>query len=142
MAVATAMLQQDRCTKNHVLLYDGARWRLLPGDSKTALGTDGGLGGAPARDYPFAHADQWASPLYCDRSHVQDVAAGAAEPWSLVVAAPLARRLLDGEGGGAAAAPPAAAPPPVDWPVETGYARECTADLTRLGKRGLSAQAG
>lgn len=91
LAVYTVLLSQDRCSKNWYLLLEkgGAIWRLLPGDSKSALGSDSGLGGAPAKDYAIEHADQWASPLYCDANHGQDLEASAREPWSRLVAAPL-----------------------------------------------------
>jgi hypothetical protein len=94
LAVMAALLTQDRCTKNYYLLLDkgGASWRLLPGDSKSAMGADSGLGGAPAKDYAIEHGDQWASPLYCDANHPQDVEASAREPWSKLVAAPLSGR--------------------------------------------------
>ena len=103
LSTAAVLLQQDRCTKNYFLLQERdrksgsiSRWSLLPGDSKTALGSDSGFGGEGehARDYALNHADQFASPLFCDRGHPQDVAAESAEPWSGVVVEPLQDGIL------------------------------------------------
>ena len=103
LSTAAVLLQQDRCTKNWLLLQErdrrsnnggggpSSRWSLLAGDSKTALGADSGFGGEAehARDYALNHSDQFASPLFCDRGHPQDVEAAAAEPWSGVVVEPI-----------------------------------------------------
>lgn len=114
LAAYAVLLSQDRCTKNFMLhLTPAGGWRLLPGDSKLALGSDSGLGGEHAHDYAIEVADQvsvcvcvagwkerkkkltthpktqWSSPLYCDARHPQDIEASARDPWSRLVAAPL-----------------------------------------------------
>lgn len=59
LAVYAVLLSQDRCTKNFGLYISPAgAWRLLPGDSKSALGSDSGLGGEHATDYAIEVADQ------------------------------------------------------------------------------------
>jgi len=118
LSTAAVLQTQDRCSKNWLLLQERdkensglSRWSLLAGDSKTALGADSGFGGESehARDYALNHSDQFASPLFCDRGHTQDVEASAVEPWSGVVVEPLDASLKkqigrsgggEGEGGG------------------------------------------
>ena len=118
LSTAAVLQTQDRCSKNWLLLQERdkensglSRWSLLAGDSKTALGADSGFGGESehARDYALNHSDQFASPLFCDRGHPQDVEASAVEPWSGVVVEPLDASLKkqigrsgggEGEGGG------------------------------------------
>ena len=59
LAAYAVLLSQDRCTKNFMLhLTPAGGWRLLPGDSKSALGSDSGLGGEHAHDYAIEVADQ------------------------------------------------------------------------------------
>jgi len=83
MAAQTAMLNQDRCTKNH--FYHKARsgrWTVIPYDLKDAFASDNrGSGrdcaalGAPcsnAETYCLLSCDAFNSPFFCDALHPQD----------------------------------------------------------------------
>lgn len=84
MAAQTLVLNQDRCTKNYFMLREAAtgQWSVLPWDVESGFGIDRGYGGVPAPDYCILACEQWNSPLYCDRQHVQDVPlAGTEGTW-------------------------------------------------------------
>lgn len=77
MAAQTAVLNQDRCTKNYFLLHDSRtkEWMRLPWDLDGAFGIGSGYGGVEPRDgYCVLTCKQFNSPLFCDRNHPQDVA--------------------------------------------------------------------
>ena len=77
MAAQTAVLNQDRCTKNYFLLRDSRteEWMRLPWDLDGAFGIGSGYGGVEPRDgYCVLTCEQFNSPLFCDRNHPQDVA--------------------------------------------------------------------
>ena len=131
------------------------------GDSKSAFGSDSGFGGESqhATDYALNHADQFASPLFCDRGHPQDVEASAAEPWSGVVVEPLDAALKKQSGGeegrrrrrrrrsvlaaeaavearaaiaAAASAAPRIVPPTANRPADPKPLLGCAADVTSV----------
>ena len=85
MAAQTLILNQDRCTKNYFLYQDSAsgQWSMLPWDVESGFGIDRGLGGTPAADYCILACEQWNSPLYCNRQHVQDLLVKT--PWTLIL---------------------------------------------------------
>ncbi|KAK2079242.1 hypothetical protein QBZ16_002933 [Prototheca wickerhamii] len=85
MAAQTLILNQDRCTKNYFLYQDSAsgQWSMLPWDVESGFGIDRGLGGTPAPDYCILACEQWNSPLYCNRQHVQDLLVKT--PWTLIL---------------------------------------------------------
>ncbi|KFM22923.1 hypothetical protein F751_6432 [Auxenochlorella protothecoides] len=85
MAAQTLILNQDRCTKNYFVYRDrpSGQWSMLPWDVESGFGIDRGLGGVPAPDYCILACDQWNSPLYCDRNHVQDLTVST--PWTLIL---------------------------------------------------------
>uniref|UniRef100_A0A1D1ZRX4 LTD domain-containing protein n=1 Tax=Auxenochlorella protothecoides TaxID=3075 RepID=A0A1D1ZRX4_AUXPR len=85
LAAQTLILNQDRCTKNYFVYRDrpSGQWSMLPWDVESGFGIDRGLGGVPAPDYCILACDQWNSPLYCDRNHVQDLTVST--PWTLIL---------------------------------------------------------
>jgi hypothetical protein len=86
MAAQTVVLNQDRCTKNFFIYRDpdSGQWSMFPWDVESGFGSDRGLGGKPAPDYCILECEQWASPLYCDSNHPQDLAVKT--PWGLISA--------------------------------------------------------
>lgn len=85
MAAQTVVLNQDRCTKNFYIYYEPAsdQWSFIPWDLESSFSIDRGLGGGPnLADYCTLACEQWNSPLYCDRSHQQDLLVST--PWTLI----------------------------------------------------------
>lgn len=85
MAVQTAMLTQDRCTKNYYVYQNpsSSQWQRLPYDLKSSFGTDRGFNGRPASDYCVLACAQWNSPLYCSGpEYAQDLS--NISPWSAI----------------------------------------------------------
>jgi len=76
------LLNQDRCTKNFfTYLHPGTgQWMRFPWDLESAFGISAGLGGLPAPDYCIEVCEQWASPLYCDSDHPQDIPLAPGSP--------------------------------------------------------------
>jgi len=84
MAVQTAMLHQDRCTKNRYYHHDikTGRWTIIPYDLKDTFATDNrgdgrnclaeGNACSNTPSYCILSCEAFNSPLFCDSGHPQD----------------------------------------------------------------------
>ena len=85
MAVQTALLHQDRCTKNYYVYRSrrSNRWSRIPWDMEDSFATDyrneagrcDDDGGDPCdwARYCVQSCEKWNSPFFCDRDHPQDI---------------------------------------------------------------------
>ena len=99
MAVQTALLHQDRCTKNYYVYRSRwtNRWSRIPWDMEDSFATDyrNAAGrcdddGGDACDwaqYCVQSCWKWNSPFFCDRDHPQDIftESGGRSTWNHLV---------------------------------------------------------